>query len=117
MRAGDLTHPIEIQRSAQTGVNPNNEAIIEWSTLVDLWAEIGTRRSAERFDVDTGMRYSETIYLFSCRLIDVEGVTAGNRVVADGQYYDIKDVRPHYKHKDWATIEAVLVDGAVQWPG
>ncbi|WP_418904092.1 phage head closure protein [Cereibacter sphaeroides] len=89
MQAGKLVHVIEIQ-SLATSINEAGTPEQSWTKKATLRAELVTAE-AEEFIRGWGAS-EETAVVFRARWLD--GVTLADRVVFDGQAFNIKSVVP-----------------------
>ncbi len=112
--SGRLKTPIEIQSRLETGRDALNAPIFAWTTFVKCFARKDVLSGGERYDSKTGQRYSSTSHQFTCRFLDVKGITSDMRLVFDGQNYDIRGILPDDQEDSVVLLEATLQDGSVQ---
>lgn len=114
MRAGKLREIITIQQRIDGGVTELNEPIETWGTFAaGVFCDVEARRGKEQFNPETGQRFSETVYHFTVRYSEIEGMSADMRIIYEGQIYDVRDIRPDRARKVDAVIEATLQNGVV----
>lgn len=87
MRAGKLTHVIEVTKIDQTEINDMGNPITKEVVLAKLRAEI-VQQSTEEFIRDYGAS-DERIMIFRTRFID--GVTNSCRIKFRGRIFNIKE--------------------------
>ncbi|CDX26671.1 hypothetical protein MPL3356_60490 [Mesorhizobium plurifarium] len=113
MRAGSQRNPIEIQRKVQVGVDSLNAPKMVWQTWREPFAEITVLRGREHFDPQTKQRYSEEVWQFCVRYIEVEGVDATMRVLHNGMEFDIKAIRPDGQKQIDCILECTVQDAVL----
>lgn len=114
MDTGGFIHEIVIERKVQVGASAIGDPNYQWETFADISCEITVLRGREHFDQATKQRYSEDVYQFRCHYHDVLGIDASMRVQdEDGQYYNIKSIRPDAESRQDTVIECTLQDGRV----
>ncbi|WP_210325036.1 phage head completion protein [Mesorhizobium silamurunense] len=113
MRAGSQRNPIEIQRKVQVGVDSLNAPNMVWQTWREPFAELTVLRGREHFDSQTKQRYSEEVWQFRVRYVEVEGIDASMRVVYDGTEFDIKAIRPDGQKRVDCIIECTVQDAVL----
>lgn len=89
MRAGRLTEEIRIERATST-VNDAGTPITSWATLCALRAE-KVEQSTTEYIRNFGAS-DEEVVVFRARFF--EGVTTADRVIWDGDAFNIKQVAP-----------------------
>lgn len=110
MRAGALRNPIVIERRVQVGVDSTNAPNMVWQTWREPFAELTVLRGREHFDALTKQRYSEEVWQFRVRYVEVDGVDATMRVVHDGMNFDIKAIRPDGQKRIDCILECIIQD-------
>lgn len=88
MKAGKLDQVITVQRFTNT-VNEFGTPVQSWSDLVTVRAQI-IQGSTTEF-IQGGAR-DDTVMIFRTRWI--EGITTADRVVFDGDYFNVKELKP-----------------------
>ncbi len=109
MRAGALREQLQFQRSVQIGVTPLNAPDIAWVDWNEpIWCEAMPRRGREVYDSDTQQRYSEDVWRFRVRYVEIIGAMTTMRIVFDGQNYDIRaisiDIRSPRSTRPWQPV-------------
>lgn len=91
LRAGDLDREITIQRQVKTQ-SDSGEDVITWTDVATVAAEKVNLRGAERFA--SQQEIGHTLTMFRFRYSDAVAETSTlHRVLFDGRYYNITDVR------------------------
>jgi SPP1 family predicted phage head-tail adaptor len=91
LRAGDLDRLITIERPVKTQ-SDSGEDVITWTEVATVWAEKVNLRGIERFA--SQQEIGHTITIFRIRYsTDVAETSTLHRLLFDGRYYDITDVR------------------------
>jgi SPP1 family predicted phage head-tail adaptor len=88
MNAGDLDRAIRIER-ATVVQNEFGEEIQTWRTVAECRAQVVPLRGAERFQSRQEFATAETHFRIRYR----SGIKPTDRIVYDGQTYDITDIR------------------------
>ena len=104
MKAGELNRQIVIQ-SRDSGEDAAGQPVDTWTTLATVWANVkgatgmGSIRQSANQD---GVAVELNSYSFRIRYrTDVD---AANRVVFNGQNFDVKQVRHDYAGKEWTDL-------------
>lgn len=114
MYTGGFNHALTIERKVQVGTSTLGDPIYVWQTFVEPLAEVTVRRGREIFSEALQQRFSEDVWQFRCHYHDVIGITAKMRVVdEDGQYFDIKSIRPDAEDRQDCIIECTLQDSTL----
>jgi SPP1 family predicted phage head-tail adaptor len=113
MRAGALRNLIQILRPHETGRDEENKPIVTWPLFAEPFCEIVAKRGTEQFDPATKQRFSQVVYRFRCRYVEVIGIDATMRIEHEGQKYDIRGILPDEQQRDDVIIEATLQDGSI----
>lgn len=91
MRAGNLDRRITIQRKSVTQSDSGDE-VVTWVDGATVWAEKINVRGQERFAAQQIVGHS--VLTFKIRWSEtVKELTSEHRILFDGRYYDITDVR------------------------
>ncbi len=102
LTAGDLNCKITIQRRT-TGVDEIGQPLDTWEDVVSVWADIRTTTG-----MGTITRMQEnvpaSVERYSIRIRYREGLNAGMRVVAAGQYFDIRQIRMDFAGRVWTDL-------------
>lgn len=108
MKAGDLNRQIVIQ-SRDAGTDEAGGPLQTWTTLATVWAHIlgatgmGSIRQSANQD---GVAVELNSYSFRIRYrTDAD---AANRVVFNGQNFDVKQVRHDFAGKEWTDLVCEL---------
>lgn len=119
MRAGALRGLITIQRQVTVGSKSTltfvaNMVWQDWREEVPC--EVTVRRGREHFDPQTKQRYSEDVWLFRARYEEVLGLNATHRISHEGQFFDVRSIRPDAQFRQFVivecTVQGVVVDAA-----
>lgn len=98
MRAGRLDRRITIQRKTVTQ-SDSGEEIVTWVDVATVWAEKVNLRGSERFAAQEILGH--TLQMFRIRWsIAVKELTTKHRILFDGRYYDITDVRESKRREE-----------------
>lgn len=89
MRAGRLTEMIRLER-AETSVNDYGTPATTWTRLAEVRAELIEQTTTEY--IRNFGASDEELVIFRARF--VEGVTNGDRVIWNGQPFNIKQAAP-----------------------
>jgi len=87
MRSGKLDKSITLQRSSNS-IDDFGTPGASWTELATVRAEV-IQASTEEFIRDGAS--DETVVIFRCRYVD--GVTTADRVLYEGAYFNIKEVK------------------------
>lgn len=91
MRAGRLDRRITIQRKSTTQ-SDSGEEVVTWVDVKTVSAEKINTRGSERFA--SQQLLGHTLQIFRIRWSpDVSELSSEHRILFDGRYYDITDVR------------------------
>lgn len=111
MRNGARNVVASIQRFQDTGQKDSlQQSIRAWVEIAQVFAELTQRRGQEFFDEKTGQRYSQSIFSFTFKYFDVQGVTSKDRLVVEDQNYDIRAIFPDLGKKTQTRIDATIQD-------
>lgn len=114
MHPGGFNHAITIERKVQIGTKTLGDPNYVWETFVEPFAELAVVRGREHFSEQTKQRYPEDVWHFRVHYHDVIGIDATMRIVdEDGQYFDIKSIRPDAENRQDVLIECTLQDGTM----
>lgn len=114
MHTGRFTAAITIERPVQVGTKRLGEPNVVWQTFAEILCEPSVRRGREHFDPATKQRFAEDVYHFRCHYDDVVGIDPKMRILdEDGQYFDIRSIRPDVEGKQDCIIECTLQDGVI----
>ena len=104
MRAGQLTQRITIQTFTETP-DEYGESVKAWVDLASVWAEVKTVSGSE-FATSEKLRSTEAIEVTIRYRTDVSRL---NRIVHDGQYYNITAAFDPYHKRDQLKLQCVNV--------
>jgi head-tail adaptor len=114
MRVGKLRHTIDIQSNDVTGYSDLNEEVRGWVTWREgVYAGVDVRRGKEHFNEETKQRFTETVYHFTVRYSEIEGMSPAMRILFEGQVYEVRTIMPDRQNRNDAIIEATLQGGVV----
>lgn len=108
MRDGLRTEEIEIQRRIEVGRTPINEPIYEWESFCCPLVEYETRRGREH--LNAGRVYMQSYVIFRMPMDEIEGVDGTMRILYEGDFYEIRNIRVNYPMMRDAEIEAYIMD-------
>lgn len=106
MKAGDLNRQIVIQ-SRDAGDDDAGQPLQTWTTLVTVWAHVLGA---------TGMGYIKAgvggveVNAYSFRIRYRTDLDAADRVVFNGQNFDVKSVRHDLAGKGWTDLVCEVSD-------
>lgn len=108
VRAGDLNRQIVIQ-TRDAGEDAAGQPLTTWTTTATVWANVkgatgmgSIRQSAARDGVAVELNS------YSFRIRYRTDVDAAERVVFDGQNFDVKQVRHDFARKEWTDLVCEL---------
>lgn len=104
MYIGSQRARIQIWRDTQVGVDGYGTPIVESSVWKETWAQVAARRGNEH-SVDSEV-FALTNWFITCRYESVKGVRPTDRIVMNGQIYEIRNIMPDEQKKDSCVIEA-----------
>lgn len=115
MRAGGMRNELKIERKVRVGKTAAGEDVVVWQTWREgILCEVEVRRGKEQFDPTTKQRYSEEVYRFRTRWVEVEGLDTRMRLIDEaGAVYDIKALLPDQQRRADAIIEATVQNATI----
>lgn len=114
MRSGALRNPLDIVRRVQMGVDAHNAPnFVDQTWRENVLSEVTVVRGREHFDQQSKQRYSEDVWHFRVRYVEVIGLDASMFIHHDNMVFDIKATRPDGQKQQDVIIECVLQKGAL----
>lgn len=110
MKAGRHKTEISIEQSSIVSMSAINEPVVTWSTWRTVFVQVDPIKGREAFEVN--QRYSEQLYRFEGRFVELEGVDAKMRINFDGTLYNIRSILPDHQNREKIVIEAFAQDVA-----
>lgn len=106
LKAGDLNRRITLQ-SRDEGEDEAGGPLLTWTTLATVWCSVRTPTgmgSIRNHANQDGIAVELNTYSFRIRYrTDVD---AANRIVFDGQNYDVKLIKHDHANKEWTDLVA-----------
>lgn len=106
MNFGKMDRRVTIEKSTVTR-NSKNEAVHSWSTLVQVWAMKIEQSAKESWKSGTEQTQRKIIFIIRWR----SDVSANNRVVFEGDVYDIIQEPREIGRKKGLELECVRREG------
>jgi SPP1 family predicted phage head-tail adaptor len=100
VKAGALNRQIEIQ-SRDSGTDEAGQPVQTWATLATVWANVAGATGMGSIKAGVG---GVEINAYSFRIRYRTDVDAAERVVFNGQNFDVKSVRHDHAGKVWTDL-------------